>query len=335
MFPADGVHHLDRGVKVHRHHGGGVGEAGHSRQHQAEAVEEGDHHAEPVLFGELHAVADALAVVEDVVVGEHHPLGEAGGAGGVLHIDDLVAVQPLPDLPEGLVGDRRPVLFQPGPGGHPGGAVPGSGIDDLVQEGEHGVQMLPLFPQPPAKLPDDLHIAGALVLVDHHQHLGVRLLEEVLQLEHLVGGVHRHQHRPDLAGGKEGEEPFRDVGGPDRDLVPLLDPVGQKALGDAVALVVELLPGAAVGAVGVDHGLPVREPPGHQLQLPPYRVGHKSFHRNSLLKLKWVGCAPRGSKKASAPWDDQKAKAENSRGTTSVDGEIPARSSGSDNPSSR
>ena len=43
----------------------------------------------------LHALADVEAVVDEVVVGQHHPLGEAGGAGGVLHVDDVVAVKGL------------------------------------------------------------------------------------------------------------------------------------------------------------------------------------------------------------------------------------------------
>ena len=116
-----------------------MGEACHGSQHQAEAVEEGHHHAELVVLGELHAVADALAVVEDIVVAQHHPFGEAGGAGGVLHIDDLVAVKAFPQLPQRLIGDGFAVLLQLGPGGHPHGAVPAPGVDNLVQEGQHGV----------------------------------------------------------------------------------------------------------------------------------------------------------------------------------------------------
>ena len=72
---------------------GAVGDAGHDAEDAAEAVEEGDRDAEPVLLGELHALADVEAVVDDVVVGEHDPLGKAGGAGGVLHVDDFVAVE--------------------------------------------------------------------------------------------------------------------------------------------------------------------------------------------------------------------------------------------------
>ena len=35
-------------------------------------------------------VADILAVVDHVVVGEHDPLGETGGAGGVLHVSNIM-----------------------------------------------------------------------------------------------------------------------------------------------------------------------------------------------------------------------------------------------------
>ena len=43
-------------------------------------------------MGELHAVAYRLAVVENIVVCEHNALGESRRAGGVLDIDNLVAV---------------------------------------------------------------------------------------------------------------------------------------------------------------------------------------------------------------------------------------------------
>ncbi len=58
-------------------HGGAVGHGGGHSQHHAEAVEHGhlDHH--PVGGGEVHAVADGLAVVHHIVVGQHvTPLGK-------------------------------------------------------------------------------------------------------------------------------------------------------------------------------------------------------------------------------------------------------------------
>ncbi len=73
-------------------HGGAVGHGGRHGQHHAEAVEHGhlDHH--PVCSGQIHAVANGLAVVHHVVVGEHNAFGETGSAGGVLHVADVMLV---------------------------------------------------------------------------------------------------------------------------------------------------------------------------------------------------------------------------------------------------
>ena len=86
------IHDLFGVEHINRHKGRSVGYAGHEREHHAEAVEERNRDAQPVVVGELHAVAYRLAVIENVVVGEHNALGESRRAGGVLNIDDLVAV---------------------------------------------------------------------------------------------------------------------------------------------------------------------------------------------------------------------------------------------------
>ena len=71
-------------------HGSAVGHAGGHGKNHTEAVEHGNlnHHA--VGGGKVETVADGLAVVYNVIVGEHNTLGEAGGAGGILHIADIV-----------------------------------------------------------------------------------------------------------------------------------------------------------------------------------------------------------------------------------------------------
>ena len=73
------------------------------RRAVAERVQVSDHHAEAVVerHRNHHAVvlrvpqqlADRVAVVEDVVVGQGGALGEARGARGVLQVDGVVRVQ--------------------------------------------------------------------------------------------------------------------------------------------------------------------------------------------------------------------------------------------------
>ena len=63
------------------------------------------HHA--VRRGEAHAVADAFAVVHDVVMREHDALREAGRSGGVLHVADVVWLHLRCHLPDQLDRDER------------------------------------------------------------------------------------------------------------------------------------------------------------------------------------------------------------------------------------
>ena len=71
------LHLAQRVVVVHEHDGGAVRQAAHHAQHAAEAVEQGHYDQQPVLLGQLHAVAQELAVVGDVVMGalNHFMLG--------------------------------------------------------------------------------------------------------------------------------------------------------------------------------------------------------------------------------------------------------------------
>ena len=126
------VHDLFRVEHINRHKGRSVGYAGHEREHHAEAVEERNRDAQPVVVGELHAVAYRLAVVENVVVGEHNALGESRRAGGVLYIDDLVAVarvaHRLKLLNGGFLGESIEIL----PIDHTGGALTLARIDNAL-----------------------------------------------------------------------------------------------------------------------------------------------------------------------------------------------------------
>ena len=122
----------------HRYHGGAVGDAGHDGKDAAEAVEEGNRDAEPVFFAELHAFADVEAVVDDVAVGQHDPFGEAGGAGGVLHIDGFVTVEGRFD--GGQFGVRHPLpqFDDAVEVEHPGGGFFRADEDDVLEERQFG-----------------------------------------------------------------------------------------------------------------------------------------------------------------------------------------------------
>ena len=71
-------------------HRGAVRQASEVAQHHAEAMIERHRDAEPVGLREVHRLADEVAVVQDVVVGQRRPLGEAGGAAGELYVDGVV-----------------------------------------------------------------------------------------------------------------------------------------------------------------------------------------------------------------------------------------------------
>ena len=131
LLPIDAVQTLAGGEGGDGAHGGAVGHGGGHGQHHAEAVEHGHLDHQLVRGGQVHAVADGLAVVHHVVVGEHDPLGEAGGAGGVLHVGHVVLV----DLAAALLhlggGHRVPQAH---------GVVPGVAAGLLAVHGDDVAQ---------------------------------------------------------------------------------------------------------------------------------------------------------------------------------------------------
>ena len=90
LFLINAGQSLFRRKRRNRAHSNPMGHRGGHSQHHAEAVEHRhlDHH--PVGRGQIHPVADALAVVDDVVVRQHDALREARRAGGVLHVAHVV-----------------------------------------------------------------------------------------------------------------------------------------------------------------------------------------------------------------------------------------------------
>ncbi len=74
-----------------------------------------------------------------------------------------------------------------------------------------------------AKFLHNSNIVGILISVDHHQRMSIRLAEYILCLMNLVGCVHRNKNRADLGGRPKGNEPLRDISGPDGYMIAWLN----------------------------------------------------------------------------------------------------------------
>jgi len=198
-----------------------VGGAGEVPQDHAEAVVEGHRDEHPIVLGQLHRLTHEVAVVEHVVVGEHRPLGKAGGARGVLNVDGVIELQGVLAGGEGgvahvlaHVGEHLPVVFEHH--GHPQGRAAGA---DLRQHA---------------------HVVVLAKRLGQQQHLGLRLAQRVLQLGRLVGGVDVHQDRPHPRRRVLQHHPLEAVGRPHADAVTALHAQRQQPLGHRRRLIPQL-----------------------------------------------------------------------------------------------
>jgi len=256
FFLLDGLQDLERVEDFHRDHGGAMGHAGHDRQNGAKAVEKWNRNAESVPVGELHAFANVEAVVDQVVMGEHDPLGKAGSAGGVLHVDDIMPVQGRLNPCQFAVGHLFPHgddLFKVD---HAGGC--------FFADEHHGFENRQLrtveFPcfggcQFRHHLVQRGHIIGVLPGIDHEEGGGIGLFKKILQLRRLVSGVDRYQNGADLGACELQYNPLRDVVGPDGDVVTFFDSHGKEPLGDLPAEVAELPVAVAEAPFRIDQGV--------------------------------------------------------------------------------
>ena len=217
-----------------RHRGG-------HREHHAEAVEHRHLYHHAVLGREVHAVADAFAVVDDVVVREHDALREAGRAARVLHVADVVDVDgggEAVDLLERRHVRARDGLFPREAALH--AEVHG---DYVAQEGQaaagerlarrRGLQLW-------AELLHNLVVMRVAVALDHDERVSVGLAQQVLGLVDFVGGVDRHEHSADFRRRPEGQVPLRKVRRPDSHVAAGPDAERDERARELVHVVAEL-----------------------------------------------------------------------------------------------
>ena len=217
------------------------------RQHHAEAMEHRhlNHHA--VCGGQIHAVADRLAVVDNVVMRQHDTLGESRRARGVLHIAHVVLVDRIGAAVQLLDGSSVRVfqrIFHRQRAVHAGLAG-----DDVAQEGEScAVKRLACLVrfQLGDELVNNFAVVRAFVAVYHDQRVCVGLAKQIFRLVNLVCGVDCDQNRADFGGCPERQIPCGNVGCPDCDVVALADAQRHQSARESIHVLTELRVGARI-----------------------------------------------------------------------------------------
>ena len=216
------VHGLQRGPRVEGPVGQNDGRAGVHRAHGADdaavAVEQRHRNHDLVLLGVVKSLRQKLPVVDHVVVGEHHALGQAGGAAGVLDVGHVVDGDVIGQAALG-VEQRRPL-----------GRVEIDGVLERQVE-------------PVARAAQDLLVVGVLVLVPQEERLHARARERELQLVRAVGGIHVDQRRSGARAAHVHHDPLDAVGGPQAHAVAAADAERPQSARHAVGLGAQLGPG--------------------------------------------------------------------------------------------
>jgi hypothetical protein len=272
-------HRLERRAGVERRggddHARAVGDRAEVAHHHAEAVVEGHGDADAVGLRVAAALADEVAVVEDVAMAERRALRRAGRAAGVLDVDGVAGRQLRLAGGERVRRDLRGAVEE---------AVP-----RRVADPDHVIERRRLG----RDLGDHRLVVGGLEGARGEQQPCPRLAQRVGQLGGAVGGVDVDEDRADAGGGQLQQRPLRAVGAPDADAVAGGDAVGQERERQAVGLGVELRVAQAHVLVAADERLARAVALGHPAQVGADRLvqqggrlrpadvggGHGSHHR--------------------------------------------------------
>ena len=246
----DGRHDQD-GIEVlgRQHHCRPVRHAGQIGEHHAKAMVKGNRYAKPVGVRKLHAFADEVAVVQDVMVRENHALRETGCARGILNVNGIVKVKALFPLLQNLIGHLFSHLHHIIPGPH-ARLLLAPDHDCRAEEWQLlGVNLARLSrPGLGTDLVEHLHVVRAFKVVHEQQGLCLRLTQSILQFVRPVGGVDVHHDDARFCRGELGDDPFRQVCGPYSEAVALLEAQSDETLRGAVQLLLQF-------AIGVSRSL--------------------------------------------------------------------------------
>ena len=233
--------------------GGAVIDRRQHAQHAAEAVKQRYGQTDPVFCGKMLVFTDKEAVVADIVMGQHDPLGKPGGPRGILHVDDIVRRERSLPLPVFLLRYHDAERLDFCERIHASVFLHAEKTD-TPEVGEAAAY------QPPAlhglqfrnKFIDGVDVVGVLVAVDEKKVLGLRLPEQVFELGAFIVGVDGEEHRADLGGGKLQGDPVRDIGCPDGDFFPFLHTERHQPPGHFIDSLLKLSVSQAIIPVDVD-----------------------------------------------------------------------------------
>ncbi|GCC46801.1 hypothetical protein chiPu_0030737, partial [Chiloscyllium punctatum] len=189
--------------------------------------------ADAILLGQAHGAAGEVAVVEDVVVGQRHALGRAGGAAGELDVDGVVELQAR--------AERDKLLAVAFP----------AHLRDLLERNrarrrrsadlDHGAQLrqprrAQLAGLRARKLGQQrvqhLHIGRGLERGRRHDRGAADLAEGEFELAQAIRRIDGDEDQPGLRGGELRQRPFRPVQRPDADPLAALQSEREETCGD-------------------------------------------------------------------------------------------------------
>ena len=148
-----------------------------------------------IIVEDLHAPETGCHIGEQIAMRQHHPLGVAGGAGGVDQRCQSVALRAW-----------RGQLVIPA-------LIPGDGVDTLLltPEGNGGVAA-------------SLKLLHLPLFSEHQRHIGI--IQYIGDSLRRIGEIGRHRHRSKPQDGKIGDQPLRAVVPKDADAITRLNSSG-------------------------------------------------------------------------------------------------------------
>ena len=204
-------------------------------EHTAETVKQRNRNAQTVIVCKLHTVADGLAVVDDIVMCEHHAFRKSCRTRGILHIHNIVQRGTLFGELQFEITDVICKFVKLREVEH---AVHFFvlEIDDVFQEGKvFALQFARCGKfQRRAEFVDHFDIIDFLRALGHNQCHRVGLLKQIIQFEIAVIGIDRDHDGADACGGKHCKYPFGIVGRPNCHMISFSDTDCVQAFGDFI-----------------------------------------------------------------------------------------------------